>query len=80
MKAHGYRIIDAFTDFPIEIFLWGNSTNYMKGRSLGPFAHRGRVELDLFFARNGIGTYLDLYRSFFKVGFGRNIVVIVRKV
>lgn len=79
MAAQGYEIIDGFTDFPIETFLWGAPTNYSKDRTFGPHAHRGRVELDLFFARAGLEAYLDLYRSFYRVGFGRNIVVVMRK-
>lgn len=79
MAAQGYEIIDGFTDFPIETFLWGAPTNYTKDRTFGPHAHRGRVELDLFFARAGLDAYLDLYRSFYRVGFGRNIVVVMRK-
>ena len=79
MAGQGYEIIDGFTDFPIETFLWGAPTNYSKDKSFGPHAHRGRVELDLFFARAGLEAYLDLYRSFYRVGFGRNIVVVMRK-
>lgn len=79
MADHGFDIVDGFTDFPIEAFLWGAPTNYTKDRSFGPYAHRGRVELDLFFARAGLPAYLDLYRSFYRVGFGRNLVVVLRK-
>jgi SAM-dependent methyltransferase len=78
IDAQGFEIVDGYTDFPIETFLWGAPTNYTKDRSFGPHAHRGRVELDLFFARNGIKPYLDLYRACFGVSFGRNIVVIAK--
>ncbi len=80
MNEHGFQIIDGFTDFPIETFLWGSPKNYAQDSSFGPYAHRGRVELDLFFAEAGIEAYLDLYRSFFRVGFGRNLVVLLRKI
>lgn len=79
MAEHGFQVIDGFTDFPIETFLWGAPTNYTQDRSFGPHAHRGRVELDLFFAEAGLAAYLDLYRAFFRVGFGRNLVVLLRK-
>jgi len=74
----GFEIVDGFTDFPIELFLWGAPTNYSKDPSLGPHAHRGRVEIDLFFARSGLQSYLDLYRSFYRVGFGRNVALVVK--
>lgn len=78
LDAQGFDIVDGFTDFPIETFLWGAPTNYTKDRSFGPHAHRGRVELDLFFSRNGLQPYLDFYRACYGVGFGRNIVVVAK--
>lgn len=79
MAEQGFEIVDSFSDFPIEVFLWGGATNYVKDPSCGPLAHLGRVELDLFFSRAGLLKYLELYRSFFRVGFGRNITVIMKK-
>jgi 2-polyprenyl-3-methyl-5-hydroxy-6-metoxy-1,4-benzoquinol methylase len=78
LDSHGFEIVDGFMDFPIETFLWGAPTNYTKDRSFGPHAHRGRVELDLFFSRNGLKPYLDFYRACYGVGFGRNIAVIAK--
>ena len=79
LAAHGFDIVDGFSDFPIEIFLLGGPESYAINRELGRHAHRARVTLDLFVARNGLGAYLDLYRALYGVGLGRNMVLVLRK-
>ena len=76
----GFKIVDAFADFPIEFYLWGGPENYTRDRALGPFAHKGRVELDLLMAEAGLKQYLDFYRSLYRVGMGRNISVLLQPI
>ena len=78
VSHEGFKIVDAFSDFPIEFYLWGGPTNYAKDKSLGPYAHKGRVELDLAMAEAGLKEYLDFYRALYRVGMGRNISVILQ--
>lgn len=75
--AHGLRIVDGMSDFPIEMYLWGGQANYTNDGQLGPFAHRARVSLDLTLAESGMEAYLDFYRAAYRVGLGRNLVVLV---
>ena len=74
----GFKIVDAFSDFPVEFYLWGGPTNYTRDKTLGPHAHKGRVELDLAMAEAGLTEYLDFYRSLYRVGMGRNISIVLQ--
>ena len=75
----GFNIADGITDFPIEMYLWGNAENYVTHKSNGKFAHQARVALDLFFARCGLDKYLQFYRAAFQIGVGRNLCVVLKK-
>ncbi len=79
VESLGYKIIDQFSDFPIEMYYWGNETNYnLDPTRLGPHAHIGRVELDLYFAQAGEEAYLGLYRAFSRVSMGRNLILLLQ--
>jgi 2-polyprenyl-3-methyl-5-hydroxy-6-metoxy-1,4-benzoquinol methylase len=78
VEGGGFKIVDAFADFPIEFYLWGNNSNYTRDKTLGQFAHRARVELDLLMAESGIVRYLDFCRALHGVGMGRNICVLLQ--
>ena len=79
MTDQGFEILDAFSDFPIDLYLLHPGSNYVNESGNGPAAHRARMYHDLLIARkNGLDNYLDYYRGMFKVGLGRDITVIVR--
>jgi hypothetical protein len=80
VSDNGFKIVDAFADFPVEFYLWGGPTNYTKDKVLGPLAHKGRVEIDLIAGEAGLMEYLNFYRSLCRVGLGRNISVLLRPV
>jgi 2-polyprenyl-3-methyl-5-hydroxy-6-metoxy-1,4-benzoquinol methylase len=80
VSDNGFKVVDALSDFPVEFYLWGNTSNYTKDKALGPLAHRGRVELDLLMAESGLTEYLNFYRALYRVGLGRNISVLLRPV
>ena len=77
-KALGYEVADMFADFPIELYLWGNNSNYVQDKSLGPLAHQARLTLDALLAARGEDHYLDFYRGLANTGMGRNLIVILR--
>lgn len=78
VEERGFTVADAFADFPIEFYLWGGMSNYTKDKTLGPLAHRARVELDLLMAKSGVGKYLDFCRALHGVDMGRNICAILK--
>jgi len=76
--SRGYKLIDAFSDFPIDLFLMHPGSNYVMDAKNGPAAHHARMRYDLLIAEAGLESYLAMYRALFNVGVGRNITVIVR--
>lgn len=74
----GFEVIDAFSDFPIDLYLLHPGSNYVMDAKNGRAAHKARMHYDLMIARAGLDKYIDFYRAMFKVGVGRNITLIVR--
>ena len=81
LEKRGLEILDAFSDFPIDLYLLHSESNYVMNPKSGRDAHRARMHHDLMIVRNhGLDKYLEYYRAMFKVGLGRDITVIVRPV
>lgn len=79
MESNGFRILDAFSDFPVDLYLLHSGSNYIKNKASGYEANRARMHHDLMIAsKYGLDKYLDYYRAIFNVGLGRNITLIVR--
>lgn len=78
-RSCGFEVVDGISDFPIEMYLWGDTENYVTDKTKGRFAHQARVSLDLFFSRNGLDKYLQFYRAAFQIGVGRNICAVLKK-
>ena len=76
--SRGYELVDAFSDFPVDLYLLHPGSNYVTDPSRGSAAHRARMLHDLMIAEAGLDPYLDVYRALFKVGIGRDITVILR--
>lgn len=79
LMKHGFEIVDAFSDFPVDLYLLHTESNYIMKPPSGRDANRARMHHDLMIVRKyGLDRYLDYYRAMFKVGLGRDINVIVR--
>jgi 2-polyprenyl-3-methyl-5-hydroxy-6-metoxy-1,4-benzoquinol methylase len=74
----GLEVVDLFSDFPIDIFLFHPGSNYVADPRQGKSAHNARVTLNLLLAERGIERYHALCRAFAACGLGRNITVAVR--
>ena len=78
-EARGYTLVDAFADFPIDLYLLHPGSDYVADAAKGPAAHRARMLFDLLVADAGLDRYLDMYRALFTVGIGRDLTVILRR-
>ena len=76
----GFRVVDGFSDFPIDLFLLHLGSNYVADPENGPAAHQARLKHDLMIAQQGLADYLEVYLALFRVGVGRNITVILQQV
>lgn len=78
VRAMGFEPLDAFADFPIELYLYHPASNYIADSTAGKGAHRARIELELLLAESGFERLHQLYRSMTECGLGRNITMIAR--
>ncbi|UOG59334.1 class I SAM-dependent methyltransferase [Leptospira noguchii] len=77
-NSQGFKVVDSFSDFPIDIFLFHPKSNYVMDPKNGSDSHRARMLLDLLIYKQGIDKYLAFYRSMFEVGIGRDITVLLK--
>lgn len=81
MEDRGFEVVDAFSDFPVDLYLLHSGSNYTMDPTNGNEANRARMHHDIMIAsKHGIDRYLDYYRAMFKIGLGRDITVIVRPI
>jgi len=79
LQERGFEVLDAFSDFPVDLYLLHSASNYIMNPKSGRDANRARMHHDLMIVRNyGLDNYLDYYRAMFKVGLGRDITVVLR--
>lgn len=70
----GYKIHRLQADFPIEIFLSNQHSNYWKDRSLGKQAHASRLFCQNFLIESNIKDYIEYSEASAKLGFGRELI------
>jgi 2-polyprenyl-3-methyl-5-hydroxy-6-metoxy-1,4-benzoquinol methylase len=68
-----------FSDFPIELFLFNENTNYQKKRDVGKSCHNARVAIEGLLIDQGQDKALDVFSSLAEAGFGRQIIGIFRR-
>lgn len=78
MEAQDFEVIDMYSSFPVDFFLFHPGSNYVKDKSNGKAAHFARIHLDLLMSKAGIPEIYDLYRALAKCGIGRDLTVLLR--
>ncbi len=71
----GYEIVLSMGEFPIEIYLSNDSSNYVKNREVGKLAHKSRIEVDNFLFEQGIEKYINFYKASAEIGLSRQVVI-----
>ncbi len=71
--ATGYQVQHLIGDFPIDMFLYHPGSNYIVNKSLGPAAHRARVQLENILSERPIQEINDFYEAMARVGLGRDL-------
>jgi 2-polyprenyl-3-methyl-5-hydroxy-6-metoxy-1,4-benzoquinol methylase len=77
-ERRGFELVDAYSEFPIDMYLLHPGSNYVTNRENGPAANRARLLFDLLIAQRGSARFLAFYRAMFQVGVGRNVTVLLR--
>ena len=71
--ATGFQIQRLIGDFPIDMFLYHPGSNYIINKSLGPAAHRARVQLENLLSERPIQEINDFFDAMARVGLGRDL-------
>lgn len=79
MEQNKFTVIDMFSSFPIDFFLFHKGSNYIVDKSLGKQAHFARIAIDLLLAEQGMEKFLNLYRAMAACGVGRDFTVVLRQ-
>jgi 2-polyprenyl-3-methyl-5-hydroxy-6-metoxy-1,4-benzoquinol methylase len=76
----GYKVEISLGEFPIEVFLANESSNYTKNKNVGKFANRSRIEVDNFLFSQGIERYIELYKATANIDFSRQVIIFAKRV
>jgi 2-polyprenyl-3-methyl-5-hydroxy-6-metoxy-1,4-benzoquinol methylase len=71
--ATGWHCREIVADFPIDLFLMHEGSNYVRDRAQGGAAHRARVEMELLLAEQPTEAVNRFYAALAEIGLGRNI-------
>lgn len=74
LKAFDYKLVDMLGDFPIELFLLNEKSNYSVKPEVGPMAHKARVDFDVSLFESSIDQYIAFRRGCGQSGVCRNLI------
>lgn len=74
----GYEIELSMGEFPIELYLSNESSNYVKNKENGRFAHKSRIEVDNYLFEEGVDKYINFYKACAEIGLSRQVVIYAR--
>ena len=73
------NIIEAVSDFPIEIFLSLNKSNYVNNKKKGKDSHNARLMIDNFILSQKYDKALNFYKACLDCGLGRSMTFFLKK-
>jgi SAM-dependent methyltransferase len=73
----GYSLLSLQADFPIEIFLANEHSNYVLNKNLGRKAHLARVFCENHLIESDIKSYIQYAEAMGNLGFGRQLIAYV---
>jgi 2-polyprenyl-3-methyl-5-hydroxy-6-metoxy-1,4-benzoquinol methylase len=74
LSHHGFELKEMVADFPIDLFLFNEKTNYVNDSTAGKHCHQARIEIEnLLHAHNPWAT-LKMYAAMASLGVGRQIM------
>ena len=77
LEKLNFKVVDMYSSFPIDFFLFHPGSNYIKNEKNGKPAHKARIELDLIMSKNGLKNYHSLSQSFASCGVGRDLTILM---
>lgn len=78
LKDLGFIPEISLGEFPIEIFLANETSNYTLNNKNGSYAHKARIEIDQFLFNQGIDKYINFYTSAANIDLSRQVVIFTK--
>jgi 2-polyprenyl-3-methyl-5-hydroxy-6-metoxy-1,4-benzoquinol methylase len=79
VAATGWHCRDISADFPIDLFLLHEGSNYVRDRDKGLAAHRARIQMELLLALRPVDEVNDYCRAMARVGLGRTLTAVLAR-
>jgi 2-polyprenyl-3-methyl-5-hydroxy-6-metoxy-1,4-benzoquinol methylase len=79
LKHCGCSVVRMLGDFPIELFLLNESSNYVRDRNVGASAHRARIKAVNFVASQGVERYVRWAQGLIAGGTSRSCIAFARQ-
>lgn len=77
LKSMDLKILDTYSSFPIDFFLFNTNSNYILDEKKGKSAHQARVELEILMGEDNLSNYYEFCRSLVLCNVGRNLTILV---
>jgi 2-polyprenyl-3-methyl-5-hydroxy-6-metoxy-1,4-benzoquinol methylase len=74
LETTGFKVVKMLADFPIELFLTNDHSNYIKDRSKGKEAHASRVMISKLIYQRGLDKYIKYSEGLAAAGIGRTCI------
>lgn len=74
LNSFDYRLVDMLGDFPIELYLLNEKSNYSINPDVGPMAHKARVRFEVDLYHSSIENYISFRRGCGMSGVCRNLI------
>lgn len=75
---HDLHVVEEYGDFPIELQLFSDKTNYVQHKNSGKSAHEIRVKTENFLFSQSIENTIRLYKEFLNNNLSRQITCFVK--
>lgn len=75
LTKEGFDVLESFGDFPIEIFLMNDFSNYYKHKETGPQAHFSRVKIVNYVRDQGLDIYLQWSKALAESKLSRSCIL-----
>ena len=72
-EATGWNCIDLLGDFPIDWYLYNESSNYIQNKKTGKNAHTARIQIENLLSKQPAEQVNAFYRELAKMGMGRDL-------
>jgi len=73
LEANNYKTLSTMTDFPIDVFLLNDNSNYIIDKTKGKQAHKARVLFENMIHKISLDKVNKFYEALADIGLGRDI-------